>query len=148
MKFFTVKNEKYCHWCGTLMFPNEDEVRAFIKIPGSNKKYFVITGHIDCFRKWNDAEILRRWKNWKTTKTYYPEKKRRTKPKEKLGRPVIYRNPVIAARLRGLIAYYKTRNMEKTLELLIQLEDLKKGILPVKLTDRQRKERTIDNSHS
>ncbi len=148
MKFFTVKKEQYCHWCQTVMFPNEDAVIVFIKVPNPNKipelnnKYFTPVGHIDCFRKWNDAEIVQKWQNWRRGKILYPEKKRRTKPKEKLGRPAIYRNPVIAARLRGLFNYYKKRNPERALELLAQLENLRKGILPVNLTKRQEKERT------
>ena len=130
MKFFVSRKEQPCSMCTATIMPNDEMVITFTKKGVSSEGKSILEMkrfHVACYQTWWNLEFVDKWDSWRVTKSLRPEKKRRTKPKEKLGRPGLYIHPLVAVRLRSLISYHKKANHpEKVLELLLKLEELKK----------------------
>ena len=125
MKFCQLKSEQDCFYCGSTMSYGEEAVVT--RIRRKNGTFNLKIAHVECFQKWSGEEFSRRYFLWKENITLRP-KKRKYRKKKITGRPRVFSHPVIAARLRGLIHYYRKRgDSVKVEELQAELNTMREG---------------------
>ena len=127
MILYRAKKEQECRYCSALVLRNEIAVRVVIK--RKNGTVDIKTGHAECFRKWQDEEFLRRYHDFEAGSIIRTALRKPSHHHAHVGRKKEFQNPFAAARLRGLIHYYrgkKTPEAElKATELEIRLELLR-----------------------
>lgn len=124
--FNVTKKEVGCTFCPATIMAGE--TIAMMKIPRQNGSVDLKIGHVACFRRWLDAEFVRKLLNYEMGKVPRPEKKRQNHYHRPLGKPRLYDNPFLAARLRSRIAYHKgiPGHEQIVLDATLELEMLKK----------------------
>lgn len=143
MRFFYAKHEQTCRTChNPISYGDEAVYVKTVVIPQTGKSMPFIV-HVQCYIPWVESQFNRWWSNWKHGSIPRPIRHKR-------GRKRIYKDEEQSLeinRLKALQRYHAKKNKpERILEIQIQInslleEELKKGVLPVKFTDRQIKER-------
>jgi len=106
--FFFARKTHICFYCKTEIKRSE----AFVKhsFRGRNTQGELgLLFHIDCYHKWWDEFFVKRFLDWKLSKT----------PPKRMGRPLKYTTPYsVTQRLRCLLNYHKRLGHNEQVEEL------------------------------